>query len=65
MKKETRGGHRAGSGRPKKPPTITISFRILPEWELPIRDVIKKTIDRLKKEKVDNFIDNLKVVKGK
>lgn len=41
--KETRGGKREGSGRPKKEKTVVISFRVKAKDV----DKIKKTIKRL------------------
>jgi len=48
MKKETRGGSRPGSGRPKKQPTKTLSYRVplklAVKLDISIRDLIYKSL---------------------
>jgi len=46
-----RGGKREGSGRKKGNPTITISFRVSPEYAETLKALIKKKIETLKKLK--------------
>ncbi len=47
-KKETRGGKRPGSGRPKKPPTTTVAFRVPAEHAPAIKEVVKNELEKLK-----------------
>ena len=46
-KKETRGGHREGAGRPKGEPTTTVSVRVKTKWAAKIKKVIAAEIKRL------------------
>ena len=41
-RKENRGGKRIGSGRKKKAPTTTISFRVKIEHAEPVKEVVKQ-----------------------
>jgi len=40
MKTETRGGKRKGSGRPKKAPTVTVSFRVKEEHAEQVKQLV-------------------------
>lgn len=49
QKQSNHGGSRPNSGRKAGPATKTISFRIDPSHELHIKEVVRKTIKKLKK----------------
>jgi len=49
MIKETRGGHREGSGRPKGKPTKTLSYRVPEKLAARIDKKIRVVIDECKK----------------
>ena len=44
MKQETRGGKREGSGRPKKRPTVTLSYRVPVKFAFKINNEIRKIL---------------------
>ena len=46
MKKETRGGSRPGSGRPKLEPTKTLSYRVPAVHAEPIDKEVRKVIKK-------------------
>ena len=46
-KKDNRGGARPGSGRKKKDPTKTISFRVKVQYVEPVKKIVKDTIKKL------------------
>ena len=39
--KKQRGGRREGAGRKRKPPTITVFFRVKPEYADGVRNAVK------------------------
>lgn len=50
QQKDSRGGKRRGAGRKPAPyKSKQISFRINPEWEKEIKEIVKKKIAELKK----------------
>lgn len=51
MKKETRGGSRPGSGRPKKAPTKTLAYRVPLKLSAKIDTAIRKLITSISKSK--------------
>lgn len=48
-KKENRGGKRIGSGRKKKAPTTTVSFRVVVEHAEPVKEVVKQYLNSFEK----------------
>jgi len=52
VKTQNRGGKREGSGRPKSDKTKVITFRVKLDHEQPVRDAVKKTIDKLNKKTI-------------
>lgn len=44
------GGKRTGAGRPKSPETKVITFRVKLDHEQPVRDAVKKTVEKLNKK---------------
>lgn len=46
-KKETRGGKRDGAGRPKKEPTVTLSYRVSKKKAKQIDKKIKAVITKI------------------
>ena len=42
--KFTHGGAREGSGRPKKPPTVTVSFRIKPSQVKAVKKAVAEIV---------------------
>lgn len=51
-KKETRGGSRPGSGRPKKEATTTVAFRVRAEWKQIITDLVRVKVAELKQAEI-------------
>ena len=47
MIKETRGGKRPGSGRPKRPPTKVLAYRVPVSKAIKIDKAIRKLLTRL------------------
>jgi hypothetical protein len=50
MKQPTHGGKRTGAGRPKKEPTVTISFRVRTDLALEIKEQVQKLINEIQNQ---------------
>lgn len=49
MKENKRGGKRAGSGRKKLEPTVTVAFRVRAELAEPIKQLVKEFILKIER----------------